>query len=129
MKIFERDGKYNFVDDNNVFVGFDASQSCCEQFGFGLTFFKPDERIRAYGENAIFHPIPHDTFDLTKFAFNTEFFETFTSENSEGTIAVFRLIDDNHNQIFLHLYNFHNGYYAHGFEMCRDGVVLFRGIL
>ena len=23
MKIFEKDGKINFVDDNNVFVGFD----------------------------------------------------------------------------------------------------------
>jgi len=26
MKIFEKDGKVNFVDDNNVLVGFDYSQ-------------------------------------------------------------------------------------------------------
>ena len=33
MKIFERDGKINFVDDNNVFVGFDYSRSCWIQHG------------------------------------------------------------------------------------------------
>lgn len=30
MKIFERDGKINFVDENNVLLGYDMSQDCCE---------------------------------------------------------------------------------------------------
>ena len=34
MKIFERDGKINFIDKNNVLVGFDYSRSCCEDFGW-----------------------------------------------------------------------------------------------
>jgi hypothetical protein len=32
--IFEADYKINFVDKNNVFVGFDYSSNCCERFGY-----------------------------------------------------------------------------------------------
>ena len=34
MKIFEDNIKVNFVDENNVFVGYDMRQSCCEQAGY-----------------------------------------------------------------------------------------------
>ena len=30
MKVFDRDGKINFVDKNNVVLGYDMNQDCCE---------------------------------------------------------------------------------------------------
>jgi hypothetical protein len=30
MKKFEDNGKINFVDENNVFMGYDMERSCCE---------------------------------------------------------------------------------------------------
>ena len=36
--------KLNFVDENNVVVGFGAESSCCESFGY---FFTPSEPLEA----------------------------------------------------------------------------------
>lgn len=47
MKVFEGGepkewrGKVNFVDKNNVLVGFDDDQNCCEQCGWFLNRSKP----------------------------------------------------------------------------------------
>lgn len=30
MKFFERDSKFNWVDENNVLLGYDSGQNCCE---------------------------------------------------------------------------------------------------
>ena len=32
MKKFETGSKINFVDENNVFVGYDLSQNCCSDY-------------------------------------------------------------------------------------------------
>jgi len=34
MKVFDKGGKVNFVDKNNVLVGYDMNSSCCEEFGW-----------------------------------------------------------------------------------------------
>jgi hypothetical protein len=31
------EGKVNFTDSNDVFVGFDMSSQCCEDFGWGVS--------------------------------------------------------------------------------------------
>lgn len=31
MEYFDRDGKENWIDENNVFLGFSNYQCCCEQ--------------------------------------------------------------------------------------------------
>ena len=33
MVIFDTDNKINFVDNDNVFIGYDMCQSYCENFG------------------------------------------------------------------------------------------------
>ena len=104
MKIFERDGKVNFVDDNNVFVGFDYYQTCCENFGWCLTREFP-EKLQG-GESGI---------DPAGFQFDTDYFE-IEREGDYGGAAIFRLTKDKE-EIFLMLWNDHNGFYAHGFEM------------
>lgn len=115
MRIFDTNGKTNFVDDNNVFVGFDAYQSCCESFGWRLSKERPTD-TDTEGE---------DGNDHEGFQFDTEFFEDASHLDSDaGGAVTFRLVKGDE-ELFLTLWNHHNGYYSHGFEM-RQGDLLIR---
>lgn len=114
MKTFDRDGKYNFVDDNNVFVGFDSYPCCCEQFGWSLRTSVP----------TTFEEAREDTWHLPTdgFQFDTQFFQEPGIETGDcGGVVVFRLTNPEGTEIFLSLYNCHNGYYSHGFEATVGG--------
>ena len=111
MKLFnEKNGKWsskvNFVDENNVILGYDLSQDCCEHAGW----FIADAPVGVIMEQKDQNP------DLTGYSFDVEYYELRknTSELDEGGIAIFKItngIDDK----FIHLFNAHNGYYNHGF--------------
>lgn len=146
MRIFENEetwgGKINFVDINDVLVGFDAFQSCCESFGhyFSLTGEKEAKSIEAPS-------------NLEALVFDTEFFQEHSEEGwmEGGGEAVFRLVAPHiarvrgdretremeremqrtggHAVVFLHLYNHHNGYYAHGFSMEHGGATVHSGCI
>ena len=62
-------------------------------------------------------------FNLEPFRFDTNFCEILSSE-SGGGLAVFRLIDDENKELFLSIYNYHNGYHSHGFEFSVKGTVV-----
>jgi hypothetical protein len=114
VKIFERDGKINFVDDNNVFVGFDYNACCCECFGYIIS-----EKI--YAEN------DENVYDLSEYHFDTKFCDTFSTHRGEfddyyTRAVVFKMIAENKPDLFLHLHNTHNGYYGHGFEAKIGGL-------
>lgn len=115
MKIFEQDGKINFVDDKNVFVGFDFYQCCCEDFGWCLsrTPLSGYNYEMKEGENGI---CPDG------FQFDRGYF----MEKSES--VEFRLVKGEE-EIFLLLWNSHNGYYGHGFEMTCGNEKLHDGTL
>lgn len=117
MKVFERNGKINFVDDNNVFVGFDYESICCENFGYYLIY--KGEKIDC-------------DFDLDGYTFYTSYCEEKEGELDycEENEVTFKLIKDECEPIFLSLFNHHNGYYAHGFEMgVINGENYFDGVL
>lgn len=120
MKIFERDGKINFVDDNNVLVGFDYSQCCCENFGYALT------REIPAGEAESDKP----EIDPDGYQFDRDFFQEGSPESQwdEGGRVTFRLEKEGAS-LFLTLYNSHNGYYGHGFEMTCGNERLHDGTL
>ncbi len=118
MKIFERDGKTNFVDGNNCFVGFDNGQWCCEDFGYLITNEIPTKD----SDVDDFPKIETDGFN-----FDTEFFHE--QEGHEcGGLVTFRLVRGEE-QIYLTIYNHHNGYYSHGFEFSVDGQIKKEGSL
>ncbi len=48
MRIFEKDGRVNFVDNNNVLVGWDNTSSCCESFSWDLDKSLTSEELEAY---------------------------------------------------------------------------------
>ena len=125
MKIFERDCKINFVDDNNVFVGFDNARNCCEDFGWCLTREFPVDGFQESKEEI--NPDGFQ-FDVTFFKEVDEDFDPELDNHYDGGAVVFRLTKGP-DEIFLTLWNHHNGYYRHGFEMKAGDECLFSGNL
>ena len=122
MRYFDSDGRYNWVDENNVLVGYDSSQSCCENFSWSFKLESP---------SASDHPNPESVV-IAPYRFDTEFFvesepgdESYTEEHT----ATFRMLADGCPDLFLVLSNSHNGYYGHGFSMQVGGTVTKSGCL
>lgn len=108
MKIFESEWKINFVDDNNVLVGFDNCQNCCENFGYTLTRKVPND-----GCIESEHRLDPEGFQFdTGFIFSQEKTEMW----EEGGMVTFKMTKGDE-VMYLNLYNHHNGFYSHGFEM------------
>lgn len=102
--------KVNFTDANDVFVGFDMSACCCEDFGWyvstEVTTDSESERV--------------EEFD--GYVFDTTFFEEIGNSGYDYyNYAVFKLVKDGERDLYLHLYNSHNGYYSHGFTATVGG--------
>lgn len=107
MKIFVRDSKTNFVDENNVLVGYDSYQSCCEYADWFISD-KLEEKIP--------DPLTQPD-DMPGWLFDPYFQHGVSgAEFDGGGMVVFKLKKDGQEK-FLHLFNCHNGYYGHGFEM------------
>lgn len=117
MKIFQ-EGKWghkvNFVDENNVVLGFDNSQSCCESYGW---FFHPE----------ICNKVADDIrpTNLEDYSFDSTFFqENDGGAHDCGGIVIFKIASKSGEIYYLHLYNFHNGYYSHGFQLNVGGEIV-----
>ena len=133
MKYFKSDvaiwgEKINFVDENNVLVGYDYSGQCCENFGWCI-----GEKVSMNLEDALFNDTKEDSCideQLKGWTFDTKFFEEILEEESFNDIhfVVFRLVKGDQER-FLHLYNIHNGYYSHGFEFQQDDTILKQGAI
>ena len=127
MKVFQGKSwgsKVNFVDDNNVLVGYDTSQSCCEHadwFIMNSIHHDTNKSNNGYEEAAQ---------ELEGYNFDTEFFEESNAGCYDGAMAIFKLVNETNSGVkYLHLFNVHNGYYGHGFEMTVNGGRLHDGTL
>lgn len=130
MKIFEQNGKVNFIDENNVLLGYDLQQDCCEHAGWFIEDIPMSlgdyaKKINVYG-----YAVPQsDTKSMDKdwsgWVFDTSFYKKMenTREVDEGGTVVFKLVDGQQDK-FLHLFNCHNGYYSHGFDLEKDKEVI-----
>ena len=128
MKIFDDpkswDTKVNFVDENNVVLGYDMSASCCEEFGWFIKDKPSTERPEA--DNHILE-------GMEGYVFDPDFFmgETIDPDDypeSDEHIVIFRITDGT-NEKFIHLYNMHNGYYSHNFHLDVKGETIKEGDL
>jgi len=120
MRKFEAGGKINFVDENNVFVGYDMDQDCCENAGWFVSKEKPKTILES------------PDFNFDEFVFDKDFFEESVlnrEEVEDGGSVLFRLIGKDNSEAFLCLFNSHNGYYGHGFNMKLGGQEVHSGIL
>jgi hypothetical protein len=133
MKYFKADfntwgEKVNFVDENNVLVGYDYSGQCCENFGWYLSNEINEDTGDTDSHLATDEQLVNTL--LKDWVFDTEFFQTIKNGKSfdDSNIAVFRLTK-NEAVMYLHLYNIHNGYYSHGFKFSKDEIVFKEGYL
>jgi len=128
MKIFNKDGKMNFVDENNVFVGFDYKKDCCEGFGWRIDLKMPETfefSQREYDESDA-QNIGDQGINTEDWVFDTSFiFQRGDSTAlDKGGAVSFRLMKDCKEAGFLTLWNSHNGYYSHGFQMQEDDLII-----
>lgn len=123
MKLFEKRWKTNFVDENNVFVGFDNEQNCCENFGYMVTR-TPPVKIEEFVEDIL----------LDDYNFDPDFIQESVLPEGDldaGGSVMFKLVNrKNKSDIaYLTLYNEQNGYYSHGFEFGNGAVIVKEGLL
>jgi len=117
MKIFDEQSvwrsKVNFVDENNVFLGYDMSQNCCEH----ADWFISDELVLEYPNQGILENKKVKD-GLEKYRFDTEYFKDY--DDGELHMAIFKIINGE-NEKYIHIFNSHNGFYSHGFVFSIDG--------
>ena len=121
--------KVNFVDENNVLVGYDYEDQCCEDFGWFLSH-KINDSCRSIDDQIATDDSLVNTL-LEGWEFDPTFFEekkTGDFAYSEENLAIFRMTKGVH-VMYLHLYNVHNGYYSHGFDFSKDGEIIHTGCL
>ena len=109
LKVFNRDGKINFVDDKNTLVGYDMNRKCCEMADWG---FSRDPLAREGRKD-----LPQEILD--KMVFNVDVCIKQSIYNDNGTttkLVSFALVGELETW-YLVLSNCHNGYYSHGFSM------------
>ena len=130
MRIFEQaftnySVKTNFVDENGVFVGFDNVQVCCEYYGWFIAdhIVDNDDEWLKVEKNKTEYDLEGYIFDKTF----TKQFELRDELNEGPNIVVFRLTSPNNKPLYLHLFNCHNGYYAHHFDFVDEYVKLGSG--
>lgn len=132
MKIFDQqdpwDTKVNFVDENNVVLGYDMSSQCCEDYGWFISN-RVVSTFSEYGQ--LNETFDHD--DYTDWRFDPTFFVENCKDSGDylvGGIAVFRIVHkDTQESRYIHLYNLHNGYYSHGFSFTESGTCITGGHL
>lgn len=124
MKIFnnikEWSSKVNFVDENNVFVGYDLDQDCCEYADWFISD-KPENEIQERVETSE---------EMGPWRFDRDYFQEVENSRDldEGRMVRFRLTNGKEEK-FLHLFNCHNGYYSHGFTFGVGDTVEYKGSL
>ena len=128
--------KVNFVDTDNVVLGYDTSVQCCEQAGW----FISDTPIR---DGSFWTELDELQVDMVKgtpvvmknYSFDPTFMETLNGDScgcDSGGMAIFRIVYKNNKiqgQKFLHIYNAHNGWYSHGFHFTVDTAKPIKGSL
>lgn len=127
MRQFEDTGGYrkiNWVDRNNIAVGFDYDSSCCENFGYEFSLTPGGKELKS---------VNLDNYDFDPEYRNEDIKDVESLEyglDSGGAVA-FRLINPNDLKdiLFLTLYNAHNGYYGHGFTVKIPGQKDYEGCL
>lgn len=119
-----REGKLNFVDENNVFVGYNYTQHCCETFGW---FLADSPQRTVYDVE-----LSSDEFNNTMggFRFDPDYMEIVYNgaEFDAGGMVIFKVTNGNEHK-YLHFYNCQNGYYGHGFSMTVNDKVTKQGTL
>ena len=114
MKVFHYSGSINLIDENDVFLGYVLSQSCCEKADYNLFWDSNCRKAIDYEDLEELNEI------LSGYLFDTRFMRKYYDSNKTDTnYALFRLKKDGEKNIYVSLSNRHNGHYSHGFELVQ----------
>lgn len=134
MKIFEKDSKVNFVDTNNVLVGYDMNQCCCENADWFISDSVPmNQEEPSVNECGVFYASMKHIFELDDTVFDQHWKEPngagLTGLDNGGS-RTFRIVNERNGfECYLTLFNCHNGYYSHGFTVEVGGRTIEEGYL
>lgn len=101
--------KVNFIDSNNVILGYDMGQCCCEN-AFWTVGESKDGTDALYNSS---ESAPEQA-SLDGYVFDPAFCER-VGDGDEMSAAISRLTGWSKPDLFIRLENNHNGYYSHGF--------------
>jgi len=127
MKVIESGNSINFVDQNNVFVGYELNSQCCEWADWTIEDILLNSMVvfsYLKDKDSIYHDL-----DLEEYLFDKKFFKTMDNyDNDGGAMVIFRLISGDKEK-YLYLFNVQNGYYGHGFTVKIDDKVVKEGLI
>lgn len=106
----------NFIDENNIILGYDLDQDCCECAGWFISDNIAIEITEPYSNGEDFKLTGEMELILKDYVFDTGFYMEKHYGYAENNLAVFRIVNDLKQEKFIHIFNIHNGYYAHGFD-------------
>jgi len=111
----------NFVDKNDLILGYDLERDCCEVPGWFI----------AAEVSQVTIPVPDMVLpdDIDDYVFDPEFFQRIDDDLEENHVAVFRIVTALGDERFLHLFNCHNGYHAHWFTFKKGDETIQQGRL
>ena len=117
--------KVNFIDDNNIFVGFELTQYCCEQTDTSFVEIHKDGTCTIIDDNDEYikslYFVGTDEDLITDYKFNEIFYNEY--DDDEFDDVIFQLSDgETDRNIVLALTNIHNGYYFHTYITNISGV-------
>ena len=109
--------KVNFVCSSNMIVGYDMSQCCCEHAGWYITETEPSDDNIDTGLD-----MENESHSYDKYHFDSSYFREGEKTDSETSWASFRMSQrwGNSPDLYLVLFNSHNGYYSHGFDVMTE---------
>lgn len=111
MIIKETHDKINFIDENDVYVGFDYIKDCCERFGWYITNEREGEPLFQANK-------------LTGYVFDTSVnYHQYETSYNVGKVS-FKMVKDGCEDIYLTLFNHNKGWYMHEFYMKNKGNAL-----
>ncbi len=119
IKIFGTDDRVNFIDENNIFVGYELGYSCCEY----ADWYIGTEVQTTHTEELIKN---RNNFDLSSYKFDISYFEDLGDHNINDYRVRFKLTGGEE-PLYLVLFNIQNGYYSHGFEFKNNDVLIKEG--
>jgi hypothetical protein len=103
--------KVNFVDTNNVVLGYDLGLQCCED-AFWTISETPDGNSPTHRGDI---RCPQE-IELEGFRFDPSYFRRDDDATTDEYAVVFRLVEsEGERELFVRLENHQNGYYSHGF--------------
>lgn len=121
--------KVNFVDENNVVLGYDLEQTCCEWSGWFIAD-QPYETLTLEQLSQLASPQKASVESMPGWVFDTDYARRVTGLDclESGNLLIVRLVRGA-DEKFLHVFNAHNGAYGHGFTFQVGPALTAEGVI